>query len=182
MMQYVEIQDKTFQLYIRSSEIQKRVAAIAEELNKRYTDSNPIFLIVMNGAFFFAADLLGYITFSYRFETIKLKSYEGLKSLGEVEKIDNVPSFAQNDKIIIIEDIIESGLTIDSLLHNIEGQELKFQPEIVCLFDKPLGRTTSIRPNKSGFALKDEFVVGYGLDYNNEGRSLPDIYKLVDHK
>lgn len=177
-MKCVEIDGLKFELLISSNKILDRIHLIANEIKKNHKNDSPIYLVVLNGAVVFAAELLKYLDPQFESSVIKVNSYDGLDSSGEVT-IEYIPIDRVFDRnVILIEDIVDSGLTL-----NVLTKELKLHgaKNVYCasLLFKPNKNNFNIIPNYIGFEIGDEFVVGYGMDFNKKGRSLKHIYKNI---
>jgi len=179
MEQNIQIHDKSFKLFIPAEYIQEEVEAIAEKLMVDYSGKNPIFLVVLNGAFMFAADLLKHYTDTCDITFTKLSSYVGTISTGVVTRQMEISIDVTNRHIIIIEDIVDTGLTIQALKANL--QELNPSSVEVCtLLFKPEAFKGIDVPKYQGFVIPNKFVLGYGLDYDERGRNLKDLYQLKE--
>lgn len=176
-MQTIQIHGKQFQLFISEEKIQQRIQEIAYELTEKYHDKHPVFIIVLRGAFMFAADILKKFNFPCEIEFVKLTSYTGMESSGKINvSLPLHEEVIQNRHIIILEDIVDSGLTMDFFLQYINGM----QPTSVTLVSflyKPENLQKSINIDLIGFTIPELFVVGYGLDYDGEGRNLGAVYQ-----
>lgn len=173
----MQIQDKEFELYIRSSEIQQAISSIAESISDDYKGKEVIFVGVLNGAFMFAADLLKKINFECEVSFIKLASYEGTKSTGKVHELIGLVNDIKDKHVIILEDIVDTGLTLDkiySLINHDDPSSL----EVATLLYKPKAFNGKHPPKYVGIEIPNNFIVGYGLDYNELGRNTEDIYKI----
>ena len=160
---------------VTEEEITKRCKEIASELSSEYEDKKPILICPLKGAVNFFSKVCEYMTIPMNYEFIKASSYEGTQTTGVV-KISYMPTTPlENRHIVIVEDIIDTGITLSEVIKELE----KSRPasiEVACLLDKPtLRRTKLIKPKYIGFSIPDEFVVGFGLDYNEEYRNLPYI-------
>lgn len=176
-MEKIQIIDKQFVPYITEAQIQNRIAEIADQINADYKDKHPLFLCILNGSFLFAADLYRRITLSSEIQFIKLKSYDGMSSTGTITTAMGINFELEGKDIIILEDIIDTGKT----LHHFIPELLKHHPssiQIATLLRKPDALKFPLDCDYVGFDIEDKFVVGYGLDYNEEGRNLPLIYQL----
>jgi hypoxanthine phosphoribosyltransferase len=173
----VHIDDLSFVKYISHQEIQQKVNEIAVNLTLDYADKNPMFLVVMNGAFIFAADLIRQLSFSCELNFVRIKSYHGTESSGKID-IYMPPNINLRDRhIIIIEDIIDTGNTMAAFLPEL----WKHQPLSIALTSiliKPDAHLHHIVTKYPGFIIPNKFVVGYGLDYDGKGRNLKDLYQL----
>ncbi len=172
------LHDKSFKLFITEEELAKRIVELGEVLTKKYKDDNPIFLVVLNGAFMFAADLMKTLDFNCEIHFIKLASYEGLSSSGNVQTLIGLNQDIKNRKVIIVEDIVDTGKTLYQLLPELENLQPK-SISICALLQKPDALTVDLKVDYVGFEIPNKFVVGYGLDYDNLGRNFPDIYQLA---
>jgi len=160
-----------------SKSIRNRVNQIGQELSKKFESKNPIFIGVLNGSFMFLSDLMRALTIDCEMDFIQLKSYHGKKSTGKVVLVKDFSINLKNRHIIIVEDIIETGKTLKFLLNKIES----FSPQsisIVTLLAKNKDRSFEFDIDHIGFEISREFVVGYGLDYNQKFRHLDSIYVL----
>jgi hypoxanthine phosphoribosyltransferase len=174
---FVNINGKKFRLYISDKEIQKKVKEMAQRIQNDYKGKKPFFLIVLKGSIFFASDLLRKIDMECEIETISTKSYGlGMESSGKVEVSITNLDIAGKD-VLVIEDIIDTGYTLKALFEVLE----KMKPaslEAVTFLSKPAQRKVKFIPKYAGIEIDPEFVIGYGLDYAEQGRNLPEIYIL----
>lgn len=179
-MSNIRIEDKEFKIFIPQQEIEKRIREIALEIQEKYKNDIPVFVIVLNGAFMFAGELFKHYNAPCQIEFVKLMSYIGTESSGEVINcIGITEEIIRDKKIIILEDIIDSGITMDYFKEYLAN----FQPksiEIASLLFKPTNLKKDINLNYYGFSIDSLFVVGYGLDYNYQGRNLTNIYQIVN--
>jgi hypoxanthine phosphoribosyltransferase len=177
-MKQVTIEDKTFGIYIQDQEIQQAIQTIANEMNVLYADKKPIFISVLNGAFMFTADLLKKIEVPCELSFIKLSSYAGTTSTGTVKEIVGLQEEILGRDVIVIEDIIDTGITMQKIISQLELKN-PASIRIATLLLKPDSVKVPINPDFVCFSIPDKFVVGYGLDLNGIGRNLPDIYQLI---
>ncbi len=177
-MKQVRIEDKTFGIYIQDQEIQQAIQTIANEMNVLYADKKPIFISVLNGAFMFTADLLKKIEVPCELSFIKLSSYSGTTSTGTVKEIVGLQEEIAGRDVIVIEDIIDTGITMQKIISQLEFKN-PASIRIATLLLKPDSVKVPIKPDFVCFSIPDKFVVGYGLDLNGIGRNLPDIYQLI---
>ena len=174
----MQIHDQQFEVFISEDKIQQRIIEIANQINTDYLDKNPLFLSILNGAFIFTADLFRNIIIPAEVSFIKLKSYRRMETSGKVKELLGLEHNIFNRNILIIEDIVDTGKTLNHILE--EFNELGAKSiEIVTLLHKPVQRKIPLDLNYVGFEIPDKFVVGYGLDYDGYGRNLKDIYKVV---
>lgn len=179
MESLIQVHDLHFRPMISHEAIQQRIREIGEALRIRYHDKQPLLLGVLNGAFVFAADLIRACDFEMELSFIKLSSYKGLRSTGQVATLIGLETEVMNRHIVIVEDIIDSGKTLHDFLPELE----KFHPAsiaIAVLLHKPDATEYPLEIDYIGFSIPNRFVVGYGLDYDGLGRNLPDIYELAD--
>ena len=175
MKKTVTLNDKTFEVMIPAHEIDRAVAAVAERLNADYGDKErPIFVGVLNGAFMFLSDLIKKIDFTCEISFVKLASYEGTCSTGNVECLLGLNNDIAGRHVIIVEDIIDSGLTMQ-YLRQLFGARNPASITTISFLDKASRHPESYKTDMCGFEIPDEFVVGYGLDYANYYRNLPYI-------
>jgi hypoxanthine phosphoribosyltransferase len=172
----MKIKDLEFKPFIRKSDVQKRVKAIAEQLNSDYQDRTPVFLPILNGSFMFAADLIKLIDLPCKICFVKVSSYTGTTSSGHLKTLIGVDESLFNQDIIIVEDIIDTGLTLQKIVAELQSLGAK-SVEIVTLLRKQPARDKNIEARYVGFDIGNEFVLGYGLDYEGLGRNFRDIYQ-----
>ena len=172
------IKDLQFKKFIPAERIEKKVAALAKEIEKDYEDKTPIFLPVLNGSFMFASDLLKEITIPCRVSFVKISSYSGTASTGQLKSLIGHDESLFGADIIIVEDIVDSGLTLQKVIEELRSLGAK-SVEAVSLLRKRPAREKNTEVKYVGFELENEFVLGYGLDYDGLGRNLKDIYKQV---
>jgi hypoxanthine phosphoribosyltransferase len=173
----VKIHDLTFVPYISRDEIKVRIKQLANDINTQESKSEPIFLVIMTGAFIFASDLLRRIKIDCDIRFVRAKSYSGTKSTGKVNIEEDFLADIHDRNIIIIEDIIDTGTTLKILKEHIQNKGAK-NIKTCSLLSKKACHTYPLHINYCGFEIEDKFVVGYGLDYNDKGRNLRDIYQL----
>lgn len=177
-MDKVKILDKEFGLYLSSEKIEHRIAQIAGQISIDYQDKKPLFIGVLNGAFLFTADLFKKTDIACELAFIRISSYEGMKSTGQMKEVIGLNTNIEGRHIIIIEDIVDTGNTAAHLL-----QELKKQKpasiKLASLLLKPAALQHKITVDYCGFEIPNDFIVGYGLDYDGLGRNLNHIYKLI---
>ena len=173
----VQILDKTFEPFISEDSILNVIEKMAAEINAKYTDKELIFLSVLNGSFMFASDLLKHISISCQISFLRVSSYEGIKSNQSINEVFGLESNIQNKHVIILEDIIDTGHTIDFLHSKVLNQN-PLSLKVATLLFKPNCFKGFKKPDFIGFEIPDNFVVGYGLDYNQFGRNTREIYKL----
>ena len=178
-MTRIRIHDKNFTPYISKEDIQQKVGELADALNRDYEHKKPIFIAVLNGAFIFAADLFKSLTIDAEISFIKLASYKGMKSSGQVITAIGLDIELYDRHVVILEDIVDTGKT----LHEFLPQLMHQQPaslKIVALLHKPAATVYPLKVDYKGFEIPDKFVVGYGLDYNGLGRNTAAIYQQFE--
>ncbi|MEQ9299952.1 MAG: hypoxanthine phosphoribosyltransferase [Cyclobacteriaceae bacterium] len=176
-MQTKHIKDKEFDLFISASQIQERIMTVASKINEDYAATQPLFICVLNGAFMFASDLIKKMDFFPEISFVKVSSYSGLHTTGAVKNLIGLNEDINGRDIILIEDIIDSGLTMKYLLDELKERDAKSIRMATLLF-KPDAFKGNYPVDYIGFEIPNEFVVGYGMDYDGFGRNLPDIYHL----
>lgn len=162
---------------IPASEIDKAVERVAEQLNKRYEGHTPIFLGVLSGSFLFLSDLVRKTTFDSQLAFVKISSYEGTESTGNVKQQFGVDFDIEGRDIIIVEDIVETGHSMNYLLDHLRRKN-PASISICTLFFKPEKFLYEYKIDYTALSIGNEFIVGYGLDYNQLGRNLKDIYVI----
>ncbi len=175
--QLVQVYDRAFEPMIPAEEIRLRVIAMAEEISTDYTTKNPLVIAVLNGAFIFAADLLRALDFDPEIAFIKLSSYQKMATTGEIRELIGLDRELEGRDVLIIEDIIDTGHTI-AHLHNTLISQKAGSIAIATLLLKTGVYGYDVPLRYVGFEIPNRFVVGYGLDYEGYGRSLPGIFVL----
>jgi hypoxanthine phosphoribosyltransferase len=175
----MKVKDLEFKKFIPGERIEKKILSLANQINKDYHDKTPLFLPVLNGSFMFAADLIKDITIPCRVSFVKISSYAGTASTGQLKTLIGHEDSLFGLDILIVEDIVDSGLTLQKLMEDLRGRGAK-SVEAISLLRKKDAREKDIKVKYVGFDIEDEFVLGYGLDYDGLGRNLRDIFKQVD--
>jgi len=178
-MSTMKVHDKYFVPFLSEAEIQKKIKELAAQINKDYAGKKPLFIAILNGSFMFASDLFKYITIDAEICFIKLASYKGTKSSGQVITAIGLDTDITSRNVIIVEDIIDTGKTLNEFLPQIRNQQ-PTSLKIAVLLHKPEATVYPITIDYCGFSIPDKFVVGYGLDYNGFGRNSRSIYKLQE--
>ena len=173
----IKLQDKTFRVLISAEEIDKAVTRVADQLNERYQGRTPIFLGVLSGSFLFLADLVRKVNFESQLAFVKISSYEGTDSTGNVKQQFGVDFDIEGRDIIIVEDIVETGHSMNYLLDHLRKKN-PASISICTLFFKPEKFLYEYEIDYTALSIGNEFIVGYGLDYNQLGRNLKDIYVI----
>jgi hypoxanthine phosphoribosyltransferase len=177
-MSQIKVHDKSFEVYLSEQVIQKRVKEIAEQVNKDFAGHRPLFIAILNGSFMFAADLFKHLSIEAELCFIKLASYKGMKSSGNVVTSIGLEDDLFGRDVIIVEDIVDTGKTLHNFLPKLMHQQPKTL-KIASLLHKSEATTYPIHLDYIGFDIPNKFVVGYGLDYDGLGRNLKEIYQVV---
>lgn len=177
-MKEIKLKDKTFRMTLPEAEILERIKAVAQQLNKDYEGKTPLFLSVLNGSFMFTSDLMKEINLPCNISFVKLASYQGTMSTGKVHEVIGVSEDLNGRDIIIVEDIVESGKTMVQMLDSLAVRRPN-SVKICTLFFKPSKLMEDIKVDYPVFVIPDDFIVGYGLDYDQLGRNLRDVYTIV---
>ncbi|MBL7905185.1 MAG: hypoxanthine phosphoribosyltransferase [Bacteroidales bacterium] len=179
MKEKIKVKDKEFSVFIKAAEIDKSVSRIADAINEDLKGKVPLFLVVLNGAFMFAADLMKKIKVENNISFVKLSSYSGTRSTQVINELIGINEVVKGRTVVIVEDIIDSGLTIRRMLDNLNQQEAA-DVKVATLVYKPNAFKSDYKIDYTGFEIPNDFILGYGLDYDGFGRNLPDIYKIVE--
>ena len=174
-MSIVQIKDKRFKTFISEDEIQQRVKAVADRINHDMEGKKPLLLAVLNGSFVFAADLMRHITIPCEISFVKLASYEGTVSTGKVVEVMGLNEDITGRDVIIVEDIVDTGKTMERMLDTL-GTRNPNSLHICTLLLKPEKLKIPLNIEYAAMEIPNDFIVGYGLDYDQEGRNLRDIY------
>jgi len=175
----VKVHDKEFKISIPAAEIDIAVSRVAQQINSDYKDKKPLFIIVLNGAFMFASDLLKKITIECEITFVKLSSYSGTSSTHTVRELIGLDESLEGREIIIVEDIIDTGITMGNTIPKLNHLKAK-DVKIATLLFKPNAFQKDYKIDYIGMEIENDFIVGYGLDYDGLGRNLSDIYKIVE--
>ncbi len=176
-MSQVTIKDKTFETYIPEAEILKKVKAVAERINRDLAGKNPLFLAVLNGSFIFAADLMREITIPCEISFVKLASYQGTTSTGKVHEVIGINEDLTGRTVVIVEDIVDTGLTMKQMIESL-GTRNPAAVHICTLLVKPGKLQVPLNIEYAAMEIPNDFILGYGLDYDQQGRTLRDIYRI----
>jgi hypoxanthine phosphoribosyltransferase len=177
-MSIVKIKDKTFKTFIPEADIDQRVKAVAEKINRDMDGKNPLMLAVLNGSFIFAADLMRYITIPCEISFVKLASYQGTTSTGEIKEVIGLNEDLAGRTVVIVEDIVDTGATMKRMIETL-GTRNPESIHICTLLLKPDKLQFPLNIEYAAMEIPNDFIVGYGLDYDQQGRNLRDIYTLV---
>ncbi|MGB0885331.1 MAG: hypoxanthine phosphoribosyltransferase [Chitinophagales bacterium] len=177
-MSKIKIKDKEFEPYLSAKEIDEVVSKVAEKINKDFAGKQVLFLAILNGSFMFASDLLKKIDLECEISFVKVASYSGTSSTGKVKKLIGLMQALENRHVIIIEDIIDTGNTLDKLIPTLEAEEPASLSMCTLLF-KPDAFKADFDIHYIGKEIPNKFILGYGLDYDEYGRNLADIYQII---
>ena len=177
-MNTIQIHDKKFRLSISEAEIQAAVRRVGEEINRDTSDLNPLFICVLNGAFMFAGDLMKVVNYPCEITFVKLSSYEGLITTGSVKEVIGLSESVVGRNIIVVEDIVDTGITMERILSSLRAKGAK-SIRVCTFFQKPEALQRDITVDYVAMKIPNDFIVGYGLDYDGYGRNLKEIYTLV---
>jgi hypoxanthine phosphoribosyltransferase len=172
----MKIKDLEFREFISEHDALQKVQSLADLVSRDYGDKTPVFLPVLNGSFMFAADLIKKITIPCRISFVKVSSYEGTSSSGQLKSLIGLEESLFNQDVIIVEDIVDTGFTLLKIVDELKSLGTR-SVEVVTLLRKKPARDKEIRVKYVGFDIDDEFVLGYGLDYDGLGRNYKEIYK-----
>lgn len=178
-MSTIKIKDKTFRPFISAGEIQSRVKAVADRINHDMAGKNPLFLAVLNGSFVFAADLMRMLTIPCEISFVKLASYEGTTSTGKITEVIGINEDLTDRHVVIVEDIVDTGATMKRMLEQL-GTRHPASLHICTLLVKPGKLKVPLQIDYAAMEIPNDFIVGYGLDYDQLGRNLPEIYTIVE--
>lgn len=175
----ITVLDKNFVPYLSAEIIEKRIAELGDQITKDYAAKNPLFLCILNGSFMFASDLYKKVELNSEISFVKLASYKGTTSTGNVINMIGLDKDLFERDVIIIEDIVDTGKTLSEFLPTLQHQQPS-SIEIVSLLQKPDALQYPLKVKYCGFEIPNKFVVGYGLDYDGYGRNYPEIYQLSE--
>jgi len=176
-MERIIINERPFKKYILETAIQERVAELAQTIDKDYNGKNPLFIGVLNGGFIFAADLLKRLEFDCEITFIKLTSYKGMTSTGNVNEVIGLDIDVRDREVIVLEDIIDTGKTLYEFRPRLLEQGAK-SVKLASFLLKPDALEYDVQVDYIGFSVPNEFLIGYGLDFDQKGRNYRDIYQL----
>jgi len=177
-MPQINLHDKIFDTYLSEEEIQQKVKELAAAINRDYKDKRPLFIPILNGSFMFASDLFKYLTIECEVCFIKLASYKGMKSSGNIITAIGLDQDLIGRDIIVVEDIVDTGKTLTEFLPKLSHNQ-PASLKIAALLHKPEATVHPLVIDYVGFNIPNKFVVGYGLDYDGLGRNLKEIYQLA---
>jgi len=176
-MKKLKVHDRDFDIYLEENVLKQRVAQMATEIHRDLNGKTPHFVAVLNGSFVFASDLLRAYPGACKISFVKLSSYDGMVSTGEVKEIIGLKEVLNEETIVVIEDIVETGTTLLKIDEIFKAKGKEWQ--IASLFFKPEAYQGNRKPDFVGFEIPNDFIVGYGLDYEGFGRNLKNVYQLA---
>lgn len=177
-MNTIQIKDKKFKLSIPESEIQAAVRKVAEQINHDVAEKNPVFICVLNGAFMFAGDLMKNVNMPCEITFVKLSSYDGLYTSGVVKEIIGLNESVVGRNVVVVEDIVDTGITMERILSSLRAKGAN-EIRVATFLQKPDALQCDIKIDYVAMKIPNDFIVGYGLDYDGYGRNLKDIYTVV---
>jgi hypoxanthine phosphoribosyltransferase len=175
---HISLHNKQFEPYLPAAHLASAVQELATRLNQDYTGKTPLFIAVLNGSFMFVADLMKCLNLDCEVSFIKVASYQGTSSTGQIKEVLGLSEDIQNRHVIILEDIVDTGHTMRMLLDTL-GDKQPASLEVATLFLKPECLQHELPIRYVGLSIPNDFIVGYGLDYDGLGRNYPDVYKAV---
>lgn len=175
----IEVHGKRFRKYLPEQAIQQEIQRIAGEMNRHLADRDPVFMGILNGAFMFASDLFKLLTFPCQITFLKLASYSGTHSTGSVRQLIGINLDLRDRVVVVLEDIVDTGVTLDTIIRQLSGYE-PGEIRVATLLQKPAAMVKEVRLDYVGMEIPNDFVLGYGLDYEGYGRNLKEIYQLID--
>lgn len=178
-MSIIQIKDKKFKPFIPEAQIKERIKAVADRINRDMEGKNPLFISVLNGAFVFTADLMRMITIPCEVSFVKLASYQGTTSTGTIKEVMGINEDLTGRHVIIVEDIVDTGLTMKRMIESL-GTRNPASVHVCSLLVKPDKLQVDLNIEYAVMQIPNDFIVGYGLDYDQQGRNLPDIYSVVE--
>lgn len=178
-MSTIKVRDLSFRPYITHDEIQKQVIRIAGEIDQEYREKCPLFIAILNGSFMFASELFKNITIEAEISFIKLASYKGTRSTGNVITSIGLDETLKERHVIVLEDIVDTGKTLSAFLPQLANQQ-PASLRVASLLQKPEALEHELKVDYLGFEVPNKFLLGFGLDYDGLGRNLRDIYQLVE--
>jgi hypoxanthine phosphoribosyltransferase len=178
-MKTIKVLDKEFGLFIPQEKIEADIQTVADQINRDMAGKNPLFLVVLNGAFMFASELFKRLTIPCEISFVKLTSYAGTKSTNVIRELIGLDHSIEGQYVVIVEDIVDTGHTMKYTIQKLKDLNAA-DVRIATLFFKPDNFQYSYPIDYIGMEIGNDFIVGYGLDYDQQGRNLPDIYKIIE--
>lgn len=177
-MKKVKILDKEFKMYVPAASIKRAVEQLSIQINNDFIDEDVLFISILNGSFMFTSDLIKKMKMPCQISFVKLASYSGTSSTGNFSELIGLNESVEGKNIVIIEDIVDSGGTMEVIVNKLK----KLKPKtlrIATLLFKPQSYQKNLKIDYIGLEIPEQFIIGYGLDYNGYGRNLEDIYVLI---
>jgi len=179
-MKKVQILDKEFEIFIPYEKIRSVVETMAEQMDKDLAGKNPLFLCILNGSFMFAAEVFKRLNLiDAEISFVKLASYQGTSTTGTVKELIGLNEDLTGRTVVVLEDIVDTGITIDNTIKQLKAKNAA-EVKVATLLLKPDALQKDVQLDYIGLEIPNEFIVGYGLDYNGLGRNLIDIYKVIE--
>lgn len=178
-MDIIQVKDKSFKPFISNEVLQENISRVAKQMNEELADKNPLFIGVLNGSFMFIGDLMKYVTIPCEVTFIKFASYEGTHSTGTVKEIFGLTESVEGRTVVILEDIVDTGRTMERLIADLQKKN-PAEIKIASLLVKPEAIVCDVTVDYTVMEIPNDFIVGYGLDYDGFGRNLKDIYVIND--
>ena len=175
----ISVLDKQFVPFISEDRIQQEVSRIADEMNRDLAGKDPLFLGILNGAFMFASDLYKQLEFPSQITFLKLTSYSGTKSTGSVKQLIGINLDLKDRVVVVVEDIVDTGITLETILRQLKGYEPS-EIHVATFLHKPEATVREVQLDYVGLEIPNDFILGYGLDYDGYGRNYRRLYKLAD--
>lgn len=178
-MSTVKIKDKEFSIFIPETQILEAIQRLANKINEEMEGKNPLFVGILNGSFMFAGDLMKCINTNCEISFIKVASYSGTSSSGEVKQLIGFNDSIKGRNVVILEDIVDTGVTLENIINQLKEHE-PADVRLATLLYKPAAFRKTFKIDYVAMEIPNDFIVGYGLDYDGYGRNLRDIYKIVE--
>lgn len=177
-MEKIRLKDKNFELFISEKEIEGAIAEMARRIKADVGDRNPLFVGVLNGAFMFAAELMKQIDASYEITFARYSSYAGTSTTGVVREVMPVQADVRGRTVVLLEDVVDTGYTMQYVMEKLR-MDGAADVRLATMLFKPESLRCDLKPDYVGLQIPDDFIVGYGLDYDEQGRTLRDIYRVA---
>jgi hypoxanthine phosphoribosyltransferase len=175
----VKVLEKNFEIFINSQKIEEIIQRLAQQLNSDLKGKEVIFIGILNGCFMFAADLYKLIELPSQITFLKLASYQGTSTSGKVKRLIGINEDLKDKTVVVLEDIVDTGITIENIIKQLKGYE-PAEIRIAAFLLKPEALKVNVKLDYIGMEIPNDFIIGYGLDYNGFGRNLADIYKITN--
>jgi len=179
MSEVVQIKDKRFKLSITEKEINDAIDGIVGRMNEELADKDPLFVAILNGSFMFASEIMKRVTVPSQITFVRIQTYEGMQTTSKYTEVFGLTDNIENKTVVILEDIVDSGFTIQSMLKMLDAKKPK-EVKVATLLFKPEALQCDVKPDYVALSIPNDFIVGFGLDYNGYGRNLRNIYSIID--